>query len=164
MYTDGKGAAHLIIAGGGFRDRFPDEPSRYWLSMDGANIFDFTRSRVPALIEEMLLFAGKSANQYDYFIFHQANEYLIKFIAARSKIDMKKIPLSIGGYGNTAAGSIPLTLAVAGSPRQDKMTFNVMFLGYGVGLSWGAVSMGVPRDCLLHQFVYGAQAETNPPN
>ena len=154
MCTDGKGAGDLIISGGGFRNRFPEDQTQCCVSMDGGHIFDFTRSRVPTLIEDMLLFAGRSADCYDYFVFHQANEYLIKFIASKSKVNMTKVPLSMGRYGNTAAGSVPLTLAVAGLPKVDKPEFDMMFLGYGVGLSWGAVSMRVPKECLLDHFVY----------
>jgi len=153
MYTDGKGARDLIIEGGGFRNRFPKQPDQYCVSMDGGHIFDFTRSRVPALIEEMLAFAGRSASDYELFLFHQANEYLIKFIASKSGIPLSKVPLQIQQFGNTAAASIPLTLAVAGSPSDGGgETFAAMFLGFGVGLSWGAVSLTIPRNSFFSHF------------
>jgi len=154
MYTDGAGARDLIIEGGGFRNRFPEQPEAYCVTMDGGHVFDFTRNRVPALITEMFELSGMTAENYDWFVFHQANEYLIKFIASKSRIDMQKVPLSIRNFGNTSAASVALTLAVAGLPAGTQELLNVMFLGFGVGLSWGAASMAVNRSLLLDHFVY----------
>jgi len=161
MMTDGKGARDLIVPGGGFRDRFPDQESQYCVAMDGGHIFDFTRTRVPVLIEDTLAFAGKEASSYDYFIFHQANEYLIKFIASKSKIDMSRVPIFIGQFGNTGAASVPLTLALAGVPKINRDSYDVMLLGFGVGLSWGSVSIGIPTRCVLDHVVYKADAGNN---
>ena len=159
MMTDGRGAKDLIIPSGGFRDRFPADTNRFFVSMDGAHVFDFTRTRVPALIKEMLEFSGKSASDYDYFIFHQANEYLIKFIAGRAGIDPGRVPIFIGRYGNTGAASVPMTLALAGAPKSGGEFFDVMLLGFGVGLSWGAVSIRVSRSCVLDILEYASPAD-----
>jgi 3-oxoacyl-[acyl-carrier-protein] synthase-3 len=155
MMTDGSGANHLMVSGGMFRNRFPEERSDYFLHMDGVQIFDFTRTRVPTLIDDLLSLSGTTAKDYKYFIFHQANQYLIKFIASKAGIDMAHVPLSIGDFGNTGAASVPLTLALAGPPQDTTSDYNVMLLGFGVGLSWGGVSMRVPYGCVLDHFVYG---------
>jgi 3-oxoacyl-[acyl-carrier-protein] synthase III len=157
MGTDGKGAKDLIVEGGGFRNRFPQEPEKYCVSMDGGHIFDFTRSRVPALIDEMLTFADRPASSYDLFLFHQANEYLIKFIASKSGIPLSKVPLQIRQFGNTAAASIPLTLAVSGPPSGDGESVDAMFLGFGVGLSWGAASLTILRSAFFSHFTLTTQ-------
>jgi 3-oxoacyl-[acyl-carrier-protein] synthase III len=154
MKTDGKGAQDLIVPGGGFRDRFPEDRSKCCVSMDGGHIFDFTRSRVPEIIQEMRDFSQKDVEAYDYFIFHQANEYLIKFIAGKAGINMEKVPVFLGKFGNTGAASVPLTLSLAGAPNESRDFFEVMFLGFGVGLSWGAVSMSIPKTCLFQNLVY----------
>ncbi len=156
MMTDGKGAGDLIVPGGMFRERFPDDRSRYCLHMEGGHIFDFTRQRVPPLIKDVMTLSGTSAGDYTYFVFHQANEYLIKFLAGRAGISMDKVPLSIGQFGNTGAASVPLTLAVAGPPPDAAGAYKVMLLGFGVGLSWGGVSIDLERDCVIDHFVYGA--------
>ena len=157
MMTDGRGATDLIVPGGMFRERFPEDAARYCLHMDGGHIFDFTRSRVPPLICDVLSLAGTSPDDYTYFVFHQANEYLIKFLAGRAGIPMHKVPLSIGRFGNTGAASVPLTLTIAGAPPRGDLaadTYKVMLLGFGVGLSWGGVSLDIPRDCVVDHFVY----------
>jgi 3-oxoacyl-[acyl-carrier-protein] synthase-3 len=155
MMTDGKGAGDLIVPGGMFRERFPADPARYRLHMEGAHVFDFTRNRVPPLIKDLLALAGARPDDYAYFVFHQANEYLIKFLAGRAGIGMDKVPLSIGAFGNTGAASVPLTLALARRPAgAEEGFFQVMLLGFGVGLSWGGVSLRLPADCHLEHFTY----------
>lgn len=157
MMTDGKGAGDLIVPGGMFRDRFPEDKSKYCVHMEGAHVFDFTRSRVPPLIRDLFALSGTKPEDYAYFIFHQANEYLIKFLAGRVGIAMQKVPLSIGEFGNTGAASVPLTLALAGPPPENGGSpRQVMLLGFGVGLSWGGVSLQLPEDCLMDHFTYSA--------
>ena len=39
-------------------------------------------------------------------------------------------------------------------PVTEKDLLQVMFIGFGVGLSWGAVSLNVPANCVLQNFVY----------
>jgi 3-oxoacyl-[acyl-carrier-protein] synthase III len=155
MMTDGKGAGDLIVPGGMFRERFPEDKGKLSLHMDGAHIFDFTRSRVPPLIRELMEMSSTQSSDYAYFIFHQANEYLIKFLAGRVGIGMEKIPMSIGAYGNTGAASVPLTLAMAGAPKNSEDAYyRVMLLGFGVGLSWGGVSLNLPKECWMDHFTY----------
>ena len=159
MMTDGSGAEDLMVPGGMFRERFPEDRSRYSLHMDGGHIFDFTRNRIPPLIGDLLALSGKKPHEYAYFIFHQANEYLIKFLAGKAGIAMEKVPFSIGRFGNTGAASVPLTLALAGPPLESNgHPYQVMLLGFGVGLSWGGVSLQLPANCVFDHFVYSASA------
>ena len=69
LHTDGTGYSDLIIKGGGFRDRFPKDPNDCFVQMSGANIFKFTISRIPALVDDTLESAGLSKEDIDYFIF-----------------------------------------------------------------------------------------------
>jgi 3-oxoacyl-[acyl-carrier-protein] synthase-3 len=128
--------------------------------MDGGHIFDFTRNRVPALITDLLAFSGKVPQDYAYFIFHQANEYVNKFLVSKAGLSLSQVPFSIAQFGNTSAASVPLTLAVAGPPAIESDGYNVMLLGFGVGLSWGAVSLRIPRDCVLGNFDYQGKSNT----
>jgi 3-oxoacyl-[acyl-carrier-protein] synthase-3 len=158
MMTDGSGSEHLIVRGGMFRNRFPSDMSQYSLHMDGVQVFDFTRTRVPQLINDLFSLSGTVPENYEYFVFHQANQYLIKFIAAKAKLELSQLPFSINDFGNTGAASVPLTLALAGAPQDNLNDYNVMLLGFGVGLSWGGVSIRVPHACILDHFVYGKPA------
>jgi 3-oxoacyl-[acyl-carrier-protein] synthase-3 len=159
MMTDGSGATDLIVPGGMFRNRFPLDSAQYCLHMDGGHIFDFTRNRVPTLITDLLALAHKTPRDYAYFIFHQANEYMIKFLASKAGISLTQVPFSIGEFGNTGAASVPLTLALAGPPAVASDAYHVMLLGFGVGLSWGGVSLSIQRESVLGHFVYHGSAD-----
>ena len=52
LHTDGAGWNDLIIEGGGFRERFPTDPRRYFVRMNGASVFNFAITQVPPLIGE----------------------------------------------------------------------------------------------------------------
>lgn len=155
MMTDGAGANDLIVPGGMFRERFPAAERQFYLFMDGGHIFDFTRNRVPPLIQDLLALSATTAKDYAYFVFHQANEYLLKFLASKAGLSLTQVPFSIAQFGNTGAASVPLTLALAGVPENASDTYHVMLLGFGVGLSWGGVTLRVPRTCVLDHIVYG---------
>ena len=159
MMTDGSGATDLIVPGGMFRNRFPQDSAQYCLHMDGGHIFDFTRNRVPPLITDLLALAHKTPRDYAYFVFHQANEYMIKFLASKAGISLTQVPFSIGEFGNTGAASVPLTLALAGPPAMASDAYNVMLLGFGVGLSWGGVSVSIGRESVLGHFVHDGSAD-----
>ncbi|NLT45676.1 MAG: ketoacyl-ACP synthase III, partial [Thermotogaceae bacterium] len=75
---------------------------------------------------------------YDYFILHQANQYILKQIARKLKADESKIPISMIHYGNTSSTSIPLTIAFAKTQGVSGKK-RVLMSGFGVGLSWGAI-------------------------
>ena len=84
---------------------------------------------------------------------------MIKFLANKAGISLTQVPFSIGEFGNTGAASVPLTLALAGPPAVQSDWYNVMLLGFGVGLSWGGVSLRIARQCVLGHFVYGTDAD-----
>jgi 3-oxoacyl-[acyl-carrier-protein] synthase III len=154
MMTDGSGADALIVQGGMFRNRFPADQRDYCVRMDGMRLFEFTRKRVPTMINDLLLLASKTPQDYGYFVFHQANEYMIKFLAAKAGVALSQVPLVLERFGNTGAASVPLTLASVGPPTDCGETYDVMLLGFGVGLSWGGVSLRLHRASLLAQFEY----------
>jgi 3-oxoacyl-[acyl-carrier-protein] synthase-3 len=113
MMTDGSGATDLIVQGAcsviAFRKSRHNKPAH------GGHIFDFTRNRVPPLIADLLALSGKTPRDYAYFIFHQANEYLIKFLASRPA-SVLVVPFSLAQFGNTGQRLFPLTLALAELP------------------------------------------------
>lgn len=148
LHTDGGGYDQLIIRGGGFRDRIPEDPRHNFLEMDGAGIFNFTIKRVPALIQESLAHAGCTADDIDVFLFHQANRYIIKHLAKKCGVAEDRIPLTLEEYGNSGGPSVPLTLTHSISSHRD-LPLRVMMIAYGVGLSWGAMITRIDSDAVV---------------
>ncbi|GHV51655.1 3-oxoacyl-ACP synthase [Synergistales bacterium] len=116
--------------------------------MNGMDVLSFTITEVPELTNEFLSEINKSVDDYDFFILHQANEYIIKQVAERIKAPIDKVPISLDRYGNTSGESIPLTLCDAFGKREQG-NVNVLLCGFGVGLSWGVVSTLVNAEDIL---------------
>ena len=159
LNTDGAGYSDLIIKGGGFRDRFPDDRSKCFVAMNGAGIFNFTIKRVPALVEETLAAAGDSDADIDYYIFHQSNRFIMKHLARKMKLPEEKIPLTIGEFGSTGGPSVPLTMTQGGLDRTGADPLRLLLLGYGVGLSWGSALVDLPAQANLNHLVYSGNTE-----
>ena len=150
LNSDGRGYECLIIKGGGFRNRFPDDPREHYLRMDGASLFNFTIQRVPTLIEETLALAGNSVEQIDYFIFHQSNQFMMNHLIKKIGITKEKAPFTIREFGNTGGPSIPLTITKGNLQRKGDRPLSLLLLAYGVGLSWGSALIDLPPDAILN--------------
>jgi 3-oxoacyl-[acyl-carrier-protein] synthase-3 len=155
LHTDGSGWGDLVIHGGAFRDRFPADPKSCFVKMNGANIFNFTIKRVPSLIEDTLKAAAVEPNQVDYFIFHQSNQFIMKYLIKKAGLPDEKVPITIDRYGSAGGPSVPLTIAQGGLQRPADRELSLLLVAYGVGLSWGSALIGLPPDAQLGHIVHG---------
>ncbi|WP_197075399.1 ketoacyl-ACP synthase III [Sphingomonas sp. Ag1] len=147
--SDGRGAQNLIIPQGAFRNGAPrGDHDQTRLFMDGGEIFTFTLKAVPPLVADTLALAGRSVEDHDAFLFHQANAFMIKHLAKKSKLPIDKVPINIGRYGNTSSATIPLLIADDLAERLRTATLNLAMFGFGVGYSWASASLPVgPLAC-----------------
>lgn len=150
LHTDGAGYKHLIIPGGGFRNRSPSDPSDCNVQMNGKQIFNFTIKRIPPLIESTLEGAGVTAESLDYMIFHQSNQFIIQYLVRKSGLPKEKIPMSIESFGSTGGPSVPLTITQGDLDRPSDRSLRLLLLGYGVGLSWGSALVDLPPSAHLN--------------
>ena len=152
--TDGRGAEHLIIRAGGVRQPLvppavPHPPAVQdqlfrdaRLHLNGTEVFNFTLKQVPALIDGILAEAGITADDVDYFLFHQANAFMLTHLRKKAGIPEHKVPLAMESYGNTSSASIPLAIASCLSDAVQTPK-RLILMGFGVGWSWGAVKIDV---------------------
>ncbi len=147
--SDGRGAQNLIIPRGAYRmgdPRGSNDPEK--LFMDGGDIFTFTLKAEPPLVADTLSLAGITAEAHDAFLFHQANAFMIKHLAKKSKLPADKVPINIERYGNTSSATIPLLLADDLAGRLKKGELRLAMFGFGVGYSWASASLQVgPLAC-----------------
>ncbi|MGI6497032.1 MAG: 3-oxoacyl-ACP synthase III family protein [Kiritimatiellia bacterium] len=153
--TDGSGYDKLIVPAGGMRlkpsettaleytDESGNTRSQDNVFMDGAEIFSFTISTVPQTVKETLAKNGVTLEEVDLFVFHQANKYMLDFLRKKCKIPEEKFYMNFEDCGNTVCASIPIALAHARADRVLRPGMKVMLVGFGVGLSWGAVIVNV---------------------
>ena len=157
--TDGKGFDKLIVPAGGFRTPCSAETkmeadgadgairSAENLHMDGAEIFNFSITEEPRTVQDLLDYSGLNPDSIDYFVFHQANRYILRNIARRLKIDCARVPMeTVERFGNQSSASIPF--ALCGELRDvliDSTTKRLLLSGFGVGLSWASAIMSVGK-------------------
>lgn len=163
--TDGKGAQNLIVPAGGFRQprsietkkrnsdaqgnlRGPED-----LYMNGPEIFTFVISEIIPLISSTLAYAGLSVNTVDAFVMHQANLFMLKYVAKRLNIPTEKLLLTLAEYGNTSSASIPLTITHHFTGKNRALNTQLVLAGFGVGYSWGAVALNLDKDTVLPNVV-----------
>jgi 3-oxoacyl-[acyl-carrier-protein] synthase-3 len=149
LHTDGTGWRDLIIEGGGFRDRTPDDPRKLCVAMNGANVFNFTIKRVPATVQDILARSNTTADAIDYFVLHQSNLFIMKYLAKKMQIPDAKLPLTIQRFGSTGGPSLPLTISQGNLARPLDRALRLLLVGYGVGLSWGSAIIDLPPSALL---------------
>jgi 3-oxoacyl-[acyl-carrier-protein] synthase-3 len=149
--TDGRGYDKLIVPSGGMRvcpsaetavestDESGNTRSQDHLFMDGTEIFSFTITTVPRTVKETLDNNGLTMEDVDLFVFHQANQYMLDFLRKKCKIAPETFYMNFADCGNTVSASIPIALARAVQDGTLKPGMKVMLVGFGVGLSWGAV-------------------------
>ena len=147
--TDGSGADNLIIRNGGVRCRSGNKDEKTYgsgniytdddLYMDGPEIFNFTIETVPGLIQNTLTKNNLEDKDVSYYIFHQANAYILKYLQAIMNIPSEKFWIDMRETGNTVSSSIPIALNEAVTSRTVCAGQTVVLSGFGVGYSFGAV-------------------------
>lgn len=112
------------------------------LYMDGAEVFNFSITKEPEAIREMLEISNSTAEDIDYFVFHQANNHIVKNIARRAKLPIEKIPLgTIGRYGNQSSASIPGAICDMLKDEVSSKRLELVISGFGAGLSWATCKL-----------------------
>ncbi len=148
--TDGRGACQLIVPAGGLRRRASAETavaleaeggnwrSAQNLYMNGPEIFNFTLSAVPPLVEQLRLKCNGGVQEVDYYVFHQANRFMLERLRNKLKIAPEKFCIDLEDCGNTVSSTIPLALERARRAGRITSGQRVMLVGFGVGFSWAA--------------------------
>ena len=155
LFTDGGRFKAIVLPAGGFRDMNPPadrfmchdgiERSLYDIYMEGTSVFSFSISDVPKSIQQYFEKTGTSAEDYDLFLFHQANRFIIRQLAKKLKLPPEKVPVSLDRYGNTGGISVPITLC-ANCAGKETGTRRLFMAGFGIGLSWGVTDAVIDME------------------
>jgi len=120
-----------------------EETDKMLVRMSGTKVFRFAVAASSEVMEKALLSAGMAADDVDFYIPHQANLRIIRAAAHRFGQPLSKFQISIDKTGNVSAASIPMALYDAVKEGKVKAGDTVMLVGFGGGLSAGAVLMKV---------------------
>jgi 3-oxoacyl-[acyl-carrier-protein] synthase-3 len=148
--TDGSGATNLIVKAGGFRHpRTPRDSvveidtsgnirCNENLHMNGAEIMSFSLTEVPRAVRALMAKTGLGIHDFNFFVFHQANRFMLESLRKKLKIPAEKMPVFLEYCGNTVSSTIPITLDHLCKTHQLKRGHRMMVVGFGVGYSWAA--------------------------
>ena len=164
LNSDGSRGDLIMIKGGGYRypssletltekvvDEYGNIRSDEQGYMRGGDVFQFVIREIPRDIKKTIEIAGKTKDDFDYIVFHQANNFINSYIAKKMKLDNEKIPSTIAKYGNTSSVSVPLTIV---SELRNKLVGNkeLLLSAFGVGMSW-ATAIVPFVDCKISEIV-----------
>ncbi|MFB1050076.1 beta-ketoacyl-ACP synthase III [Paraliobacillus sp. JSM ZJ581] len=152
LFGDGAGAAVIGKVSGdrgiksfelgadGAGGKYLQQKDNY-IQMNGREVFKFAVRQMPESSLNVVKQAGLSKEDVDYLVPHQANIRIME--AARNKLDIPvdKMATSVKKYGNTSSASIPIALAEAVESGDVKDDDFVVLVGFGGGLTWGAVGL-----------------------
>jgi 3-oxoacyl-[acyl-carrier-protein] synthase-3 len=133
--ADGGGGENLWLPGSGSR-RFED-PDAY-VKMNGREVFKFATRIMVYSAEQVLAECGKTVDDVDVYIPHQANKRIIDYAAGKLGIALEKTVVNVDRFGNTSSGSIPLALEDARAEGRLQDGALVLMTGMGAGLTWGS--------------------------
>ena len=108
------------------------------IRMNGRQVFRFATRAISDSVEDVLRQAGLTIDDVSLIIPHQANVRIIDVAAKRLGIPRERFFLNVDHAGNTSAASIPLALCEAIDAGLLQPDDNVVFVGFGGGLTWAA--------------------------
>ncbi len=133
--ADGAGGESLWLPGSG--SRHFDEPEKF-VKMNGREVFKFATRVMVSSGEAILAECGKTVDDVDVYVPHQANVRIIDHAVRKLGIAEEKTVVNVERYGNTSSGSIPLALADAADDGRLEPGKLVLLTGMGAGLTWGS--------------------------
>lgn len=148
MHSEGKYADELCTkfpgSKFGWSDRMRREPEHVtdheiYPIMNGNFVFKHAVTRFPETMNEALAAAGKTPEDLDMFIPHQANLRIAQFVQQKFGLPDEKVFNNIQKYGNTTAASIPIALSEAIEQGKIKRGDTVLLSAFGSGFTWGSV-------------------------
>ncbi|HSN75390.1 MAG TPA: beta-ketoacyl-ACP synthase III [Anaerolineae bacterium] len=143
--SDGSGGDLLMVPAGGSAHPPTMETvanRMHMLKMDGKAVFRFAVQAMADGTREAVARAGLTLADVDLVIPHQANTRIIQSsVVKQLKIPEHKVFVNLEKYGNTSAASIPIALCEAIDAGRVQPGQNLVFAGFGAGLTWGATAV-----------------------
>jgi 3-oxoacyl-[acyl-carrier-protein] synthase-3 len=139
--ADGSGGPQLYLPAGGSRAPATAETvadKKHFVQMNGREVFKFATRVLVSSAEKVLAECGKTVDDVDVYVPHQANVRIIDHAAEKLGIPREKTVVNVDRYGNTSSGSIPLALADAEAEGRLRDGALVLMTGMGAGLTWGS--------------------------
>lgn len=109
------------------------------ITMDGKAVFRFAVDALPRCLHAVLEETGKTLDELDWVVCHQANSRIIDHCVRALKADPAKFYKNMERHGNTSAASIPVALNELSESGQLQPGQLLACIGFGGGLTWGGM-------------------------
>ena len=139
--SDGSGGNLLKQQAGGSRLPASEESvdqKLHYITMAGSEVFKFAVKIMEQASMRVVEQAGLKKEDVDFLVPHQANMRIIDYAIRRLELQEDKVIINLDRYGNMSSASIPVALDEALSAGKIKHGDNVLLVGFGGGLTWGA--------------------------
>lgn len=148
--TDGRGHENIIIKHGGAKFPYPETISDDYKDsygnvkndacffMNGSEVFTFSVSHAPKMINNLLQKASIKKEEVKLFILHQANRIILETIFKKLGIRDDQAFYCLEKWGNTVQSTIPVALKEAINQGRVQPGDKLVLAGFGVGFSWAA--------------------------
>jgi 3-oxoacyl-[acyl-carrier-protein] synthase-3 len=143
MHSDGSGGNLLTLEGGGSHHPATEatiHDGKHYIKMDGNEVFRFATRVMASATQEVLDCAGLKVDDIRWIIPHQANIRIIQAAARGLKLPMDRFIVNLQDYGNTSTASIPIAMVEAIEKGQIQPGDKLVMVGFGAGLTWGALA------------------------
>ena len=116
------------------REKHPLTP----LHMAGQEVYKFAVSHSSRDLIELIERAGKTPDEIDHYLLHQANLRIVEAVRHRLHQPEAKFPHNIERTGNTSSASVPILLDELNRADKLKTGDLIAMSAFGAGLSTGA--------------------------
>jgi 3-oxoacyl-[acyl-carrier-protein] synthase-3 len=106
--------------------------------MNGPALYTFALTVVPKCIAALLAKAGRTLADYDWFVLHQANKFMLESLVAKCRLPAEKMLYEYERIGNTVSSTIPIALQAHVESGAIRPGQRLLLAGFGVGYSWAA--------------------------
>ncbi|MFB9762638.1 beta-ketoacyl-ACP synthase III [Ectobacillus funiculus] len=111
------------------------------ITMNGREVFKFAVRQMGDSSLRVLEKAGLTKEDVNFLVPHQANIRIMESSRQRLSLPEEKMSTTIRKFGNTSSSSIPLALVEERTNGRIKDDDLIVLVGFGGGLTWGAVAL-----------------------
>jgi len=112
-----------------------------YIKMDGKEVFRFAVGAIPKCIRALLDKTGRTLEDVDWVVCHQANSRIIDHCVKRMKAPAEKFYENMDHFGNTSGASIPLAINEMYEKGLLQNGQDLLLVGFGSGLTWGGIAI-----------------------
>ncbi len=146
LHSDGDQAELLWVDGPGsmYHPRVSQEhlkEGRYFLQMDGREVFRHAVTRMPESVRAVLAAIGHSPPDIRLLVAHQANLRIAEGVQKSLQLRDDQVFNNIMYYGNTTAATIPIALDECVKAGRLEPGDLLVVTAFGSGFMWGSAAI-----------------------